>query len=78
MLQNGQNFPTISQYTGPEKNADGSIDIFFGPKAPAGKEKNWIRTLSDRGWFPILRFYGPLQPFFDKTWQPEDITEISK
>lgn len=78
MLQNGQKFPTISQYTGPEKNADGSIDIFFGPKAPAGKEKNWIRTLSDRGWFPILRFYGPLQPFFDKTWQPEDITEISK
>ncbi|MGX6569781.1 DUF1254 domain-containing protein [Cupriavidus necator] len=76
MLQNGQKFPTVSQYTNPDKNPDGSIDIYFGPKAPAGKEKNWIRTLPDRGWFPILRFYGPLQPFFDKSWQPDDITEV--
>jgi len=75
MLQNGQKSPTVSKYTNPEQNADGSVDIYFGPSAPAGKERNWIRTLPDRGWFPILRFYGPLQPFFDKTWQPEDIVE---
>lgn len=77
MLQNGQKFPTVSLYSKPELNSDGSIDVYFGPKAPAGKERNWIKTLPDRGWFPILRFYGPLQPFFDKTWQPEDIVELN-
>jgi hypothetical protein len=76
MLQNGQKFPTVSQYTGPAINADGSVDIFFGPTAPAGQEKNWIKTLPNKGWFPILRFYGPLDPFFDKTWKPEDIVEM--
>jgi hypothetical protein len=75
MLQNGQKFPSVSQYSQADKNADGSIDIYFGPKAPKGKEKNWIRTLPDRGWFPIFRFYGPLEPFFDKSWKLEDIVE---
>ncbi len=76
MLQNGQKFPVVSQYTKPARNADGSIDVYFGPKSPTGKERNWIRTLPDRGWFPIVRFYGPLQPFFDQTWKPEDIVEV--
>jgi len=26
------------------KNADGSVDIYFGPKAPAGQKSNWIFT----------------------------------
>jgi hypothetical protein len=77
MLQNGQKFPAVSQYSNPDKNADGSIDIYFGPKAPKGKEKNWVKTLPDRGWFPIFRFYGPLQPFFDKSWKLEDIVEAN-
>lgn len=77
MLDNGQPFPTVSQYTGPVANADGSIDIYFGPEAPAGHEKNWIRTVAGKGWFPILRFYGPLKPFFAKAWKPEDIVPLS-
>lgn len=77
MLQNGEKFPTVSQYTGPEKNADGSIDIYFGPNAPNGKEKNWIKTVEGKGWFPLIRFYGPLQPFFDKTWKPDDIIKLN-
>lgn len=76
MLQNGEKFPTVSQYTGPSVNADGSVDVYFGPAAPAGKEKNWIKTVSGKGWFPLIRFYGPLQPFFDKSWKPDDIAEI--
>jgi hypothetical protein len=48
-LQNGQKFPSISQYTGPVPNPDGSMDIYFGQQAPSGKEKNWIRTVSGRG-----------------------------
>lgn len=73
MLRNGEKFPTVSQYTGPNANPDGSIDIYFGPTAPQGKEKNWIKTVEGKGWFPLLRFYGPLQPFFDKTWKPTDL-----
>ncbi|QNK03649.1 DUF1254 domain-containing protein [Dyella telluris] len=73
MLRNGQKFPTVSQYTGPTANADGSYDIWFGPKAPAGKEKNWVETVPNKGWFTIMRFYGPLQPFFDKSWKVDDI-----
>ncbi|WP_454763997.1 DUF1254 domain-containing protein [Cupriavidus campinensis] len=75
MLRNEQRFPTVSQYTGPARNADGSVDIYFGPRAPQGKEKNWVQTVEGKGWFPLLRFYGPLQPFFDKSWKPGDIEE---
>lgn len=73
MLDNGQLFPSVSQYTGPEVNTDGSVDIYFGPRAPKGKEKNWIATVEGRGWFTLLRFYSPTQPFFDKSWKPGDI-----
>jgi hypothetical protein len=53
-------------------NADGSIDLYFGPKAPAGKEANWTQTVPGKGWFTLLRLYGPLEPWFDKTWKPGD------
>ena len=32
-----------------QKNADGSVDIYFGPEAPAGKESNWVPTDPQRG-----------------------------
>lgn len=76
-LQNGQPFPSVSQYTDPKANADGSVDIYFGPKMPAGQEKNWIQTVPGKGWFPIFRFYGPLEPFFDKSWQLPDIEKLA-
>ena len=41
------------------RNADGSVDIYFGPKAPAGQESNWIYTPAEKSWFPWFRFYGP-------------------
>ena len=74
-LRNGQPFPSMSQYTGPQSNADGSIDIYFGPKAPDGQEKNWIKTVPGKGWFTLLRFYGPKREFFDQSWKPDDIVE---
>jgi hypothetical protein len=76
MLKNGNKFPTVSVYTKPEFNADKSIDFYFGPKAPSGKEKNWVATVAGKGWFPLARFYGPLDPFFDKTWKPGDIEPL--
>lgn len=54
-------------------NADGSVDLYFGPKAPAGKEANWIATVPKKGWFGIFRLYSPLEPWFDKTWRPGEI-----
>jgi hypothetical protein len=57
-------------------NADGSVDLYFGPKAPAGKEANWTATVPSKGWFAVLRLYGPLDPWFDKTWRPGEIEEV--
>lgn len=75
LLRNSQPFPSVSSYTHPVSNADGSIDIEFGPgSAEAGK--NWIQTVPGKGWFVLFRFYGPLEPFFDKTWKPDDIVEV--
>ncbi len=55
-----------------QKNADSSVDVYVGPKAPEGKEANWIQSVPGKGWNTILRFYGPLEPWFDKTWKPGD------
>ena len=54
-------------------NDDGSIDIYFGPKAPKGKEANWIQTVPKKGWFCLLRLYSPTEAWFDKTWRPGEI-----
>jgi hypothetical protein len=74
MLQTGQKFPTVgSQTKGIEKNADGSYDIYFAPAAPAGKDNNWLQTVPGKSWFVILRMYGPLEPWLNKTWRPSEI-----
>lgn len=77
MLRNGQPYPSLSMYTGPQSNSDGSIDVYFGPDALKGKEKNWIKTVTGKGWFVLFRFYGPLEPFFDKSWKPGDIRKVN-
>jgi len=57
-------------------NKDGSVDLYFGPKAPKGKEANWTQTVAGKGWFVLFRLYGPLEPWFEKTWQLNDFEEI--
>ena len=61
---------------GLRKNADGSVDIYIGPKAPAGLESNWLYTPSGKDWWPWFRFYGPQQALFDKTWKLPDIERV--
>ncbi len=74
MLQTDERRPSVSSQTkGLKVNADGSVDVYFGPRAPAGEEKNWIQTVSGKSWNTLLRLYGPLKPFFDKTWRPGEI-----
>jgi hypothetical protein len=66
-----------SQSPGLQKNADGSVDIYFAPKAPEGKEPNWVPT-NPSGQFEVLfRFYGPEKPLFDKTWTLPDLEQIA-
>ena len=78
MLQTDQQFPSLNSEQGVQQNTDGSTDLYFGPKAPAGKENNWVQTIPGKGWFVLLRLYGPLESWFDQTWQPGDITLMNE
>lgn len=54
-------------------NHDGSVDIVFGPDEPIQLATNWVQTVAGKGWFTLLRLYGPLEAWFDGTWKPGDI-----
>jgi hypothetical protein len=62
---------------GLQKNADGSVDVYFGPKAPAGKESNWVPTNANGKFEVLFRLYGPEKPFFDKAWVLPDIEKVA-
>ncbi|MEI7600252.1 MAG: DUF1254 domain-containing protein [Aestuariivirga sp.] len=57
-------------------NDDGSATIWFGPAPPKGNEGNWVQTMPGKGWNSLLRLYGPLEPWFDKSWKPGDFEEV--
>jgi hypothetical protein len=59
-----------------KKNSDGSVDIYFGPKAPKGKEGNWIPTTEGRKFFLLFRFYGPQKAAKDGSWELNDIERV--
>jgi hypothetical protein len=76
-LQTDQQFPSIgSQKKGIIVNPDTSVDVYFAPTAPVGHEDNWVQTIPGKGWNVILRLYGPLQPWFDKKWRPNEIESV--
>jgi hypothetical protein len=60
-----------------QQNADGSVDVYIGPRAPAGKEANWVSTRPDEGYFLGFRFYGPQKAFYDRAWTPSDVEKIN-
>jgi len=77
-LQIDQDWPAVSSHDeGFLVNEDGSVDIYFGPEAPAGQENNWIQTIPGKGWNIIFRLYGPLDPWFDKPWRLGEIEPIT-
>jgi hypothetical protein len=57
-------------------NDDGSATVWFGPTPPKGHEDNWVQTMPGKGWNSLLRLYGPLEPWFDKSWKPSDLEEV--
>ena len=77
LLDVGNNFnKSIGSRDNPEVNSDGSIDVYFGTKAPKGKEKNWVPTNINKGFFVVFRFYGPEKSYIDKTWVLNDFKLI--
>jgi hypothetical protein len=60
-----------------KKNADGSIDLYLGPKAPAGQEAYWIPTDPARKFELMFRLYGPKKEFFDKVWKLPDVEALT-
>jgi hypothetical protein len=75
-LANGRPFPSLGLRDKPAPNADGSTDIYLGPKAPAGKGANWLATPAGKGYFAILRLYGPTEAAINKSWKPGDIEKV--
>lgn len=70
-LRTSQRGATLSSVFGDvEQNPDGSTDLYFGPKVPMGKQKNWLQTVPGRSWFIVLRMYGPEKTWLDKPWRP--------
>ena len=71
-------YPSLSSQSGDVKmNADGSCTVWFGPHAPEGQQSNWIQTVPGKGFFVILRLYGPLESWFDHTWKPGELEQVS-
>jgi hypothetical protein len=73
MIQNPSNDSARSSLDKLKTNTDGSIDLYFGPSAPAGTETNWIETVSGKGFYPMMRFYSPKEGLFDGAWKLPDI-----
>jgi hypothetical protein len=45
----------------------------MSPDSPSGFEKNWIPTTPGRSWFAYFRLFGPLEPYFERSWKLQDI-----
>jgi hypothetical protein len=58
-------------------NDDGSVDLYIGPTAPEGFEKNHMPTVENDGWFVYFRLYGPLEAWFDKSWALPDFEAVN-
>jgi hypothetical protein len=69
--------PSVSSQSGTVRaSADGSVTLWFGPEAPEHMEDHWVQTVPGKGYFVILRLYGPLAPWFDRTWRPGELEPV--
>jgi hypothetical protein len=76
-LANGQPFPSLGSRDKPAQDADGGTELYLGPQAPAGKQGNWLATVPGRGYFAILRLYGPTEAAINKSWKPGDVEKVN-
>jgi hypothetical protein len=76
LIRNMPRASRSSQIPEMQKNADGSVDVYFGPAAPTGEESNWVPTDSKRGFELMFRAYAPTKAFFDKAWKLPDVEPL--
>ena len=78
-LQTDERFASVNSFDkGLVTNPDGTTDVWFGPTLPKGApEANWVQTIPGKGWNVLFRLYGPLEPWFDKSWRVGDIELVS-
>jgi hypothetical protein len=76
LILNEQKIADRSSRMDLRKNADGSVDIYCGPTAPAGFEPNWIPTVPGKNWFAYFRFYQPTEAYFDRSWPLPDFEQV--
>jgi hypothetical protein len=78
LIRNMPRASRSSQIPEMQKNADGSLDVWFGPRAPAGKDANWVPTDPARKFELMFRLYGPKQELFDKAWRLSDVEKVAE
>jgi hypothetical protein len=66
----------VNSYQKLQINSDGTIDVYFGPKAPEGKDSNWVYTAPNKAWIMLFRFYSPKPEIINKTWVLPDIERM--
>ncbi|WP_228471141.1 DUF1214 domain-containing protein [Streptomyces alkaliphilus] len=74
LLRTEDPYPGVNSLSGAVRaEGNGDTVIRFGPTPPRGREANWVRTVPGKGWFTILRLYGPLESWFDQSRRPGEI-----
>ncbi|GAH54643.1 unnamed protein product, partial [marine sediment metagenome] len=76
-INTGRPMSALNSYMNLPTNADGSIDMYFGPTPPPQGEESWIKTNPGKGFFMYFRFYGPLEPFYDKSWKVNNVVKVT-
>ena len=77
LIQNDQGKSDVSSVqSGLKVEPDGSTKVFVGGSPPEGYENNWIESNPEKGFFVYLRLYGPLEPYFDKSWKMPDVNRV--
>jgi hypothetical protein len=77
IINAGRPMSAVNSYMNLPANADGSLNIYFGPTPPLEGEDSWIKTKPGEGFFMYFRFYGPLEPFYDKSWRLNDVVKTT-
>lgn len=77
MPETKQLLPSTNGYYSTPKQADGSIEIWFGPQKPEGvADSAFIQTVPGRNFLATVRLYGTEDAFYDQTWKPDDLVKV--
>jgi hypothetical protein len=77
LIKNMPRASRSSQIPELQKNPDGAVNIYFGPKAPQDTEPNWVPTDPARQFELMARFYGLKKQFFEKIWKLPDVERVT-